>query len=299
MAEIYWYAAGMASLPWAAWRAGAGGTRRHMHWLAPVICVGVAFAVTPWGLALDKLLGRLIMPTGLYWLLLLAIALAALYRRRGRLGLAALGLWLAYSALGNAWIGNALMDLLERDYRQPHDLSQPFDAIMLLGGATNHRPTGVPQLAPAGDRLATAARLYHRGATTRLVCSGTGIAAMEGPGAPRDLGREAVQILAGLAVPQSAIETLPGPRNTKEEIAALAKLSRDRGWTRVGVVTSAWHLRRVMRHAARNDFTPIPLPADYRGGFAPPGMVGFVPSGGAVYAIRLAVWELVGAAVGR
>ena len=278
------------------------GRRRVVFYLMPVGLMLLAVGATPGGLAFQKLLGRLIMPAGLLWALLLATMLLLLHIGRS-LAAGWLLLFLSlYSTAGNAEVGAALLSWLERDYREPPPIdAPPLDALLVLGGGTSLRPWGGAQLGPAGDRVMTAARMYHRGEARHIICSGTSIGGLDQPDA-RDLGAEAREILTDLGVPAKAITVVPGPRNTKEEIARYAVLMQEPAWrdkTRVGMLTSAWHLRRAMRQADRAGLSVLPVAADFKGDVFTPRIMAMIPSGNGFYRTKLAMWEIIGAAVGR
>jgi uncharacterized SAM-binding protein YcdF (DUF218 family) len=140
--------------------------------------------------------------------------------------------------------------------------------------------------------------LFRRGDASYLVATGTSIKGLSSP-VERDVAAEAARIWRDLGVPGEAIVTLPGPRNTKEELAAVADLMKARGWRRIGLVTSAWHLPRAMALARGHGIDVVALPSDYRGGRSMPSMVYVVPSGTGFENVHLALWERLGRAVGR
>ncbi len=78
-----------------------------------------------------------------------------------------------------------------------------------------------------------------------------------------------------------------------------ADYTREHALTRVGLISSAWHLRRALRLAARHDFDPVPLPADFRGRVEWFGAYSLIPSGGGAYDIHQACSEFLGAVTGR
>ena len=111
----------------------------------------------------------------------------------------------------------------------------PSDAIFVLEGRT-----------PA--REVEAAALYHRG-LARVVGIST---ARDGTPIARELARlpagpeVATTALRNLGVPPQAIVRLePEVQNTVEEVAAIAALCRTRGYTRVILVSSPSHTRRI------------------------------------------------------
>jgi uncharacterized SAM-binding protein YcdF (DUF218 family) len=92
----------------------------------------------------------------------------------------------------------------------------------------------------AGDRAAKAADLFRDGMAPLVVASGrmlrpyAGIAEL----IARDLETRGVPTTAIVGFPQQA-------NNTREEAQALRDLVRQRGWSRVLVVTSNYHARRA------------------------------------------------------
>lgn len=253
--------------------------------------------LSPSALVLDKLLSRLAMPVGLLWALGYAAVWLLCIRAKRRAALYALGMWLLFSAAGNDWLGRAMLQSLEAGFVPPA-ASLRFDAVMVLGGGTNVTPWGTPQLSHAGDRVRVGASLYLSGQAAALVCAGTSAAGIDQDHA-RDLAAETAELWAAMGVPRSAIFQVPGPHNTQTEIAALARLAAEQGWRRIGLVTSAWHLRRAMRLADQYGLQATPVPADFRGGMSPAGVLGVVPTGNGFYAVQIATKELLGSLVGR
>jgi uncharacterized SAM-binding protein YcdF (DUF218 family) len=102
-----------------------------------------------------------------------------------------------------------------------------------------------------------------------------------------------------MGVAAEDIELIEGPRTTSEEIAALAELLAARDWQRVGVVSSAAHLRRVMALARRHQLQLVPLAADFRSTSLPLRPRDLVPQGQAFADISRVCWEILGMAAGR
>ncbi|MCG8421141.1 MAG: YdcF family protein [Proteobacteria bacterium] len=291
-------AALFAAFAASAWHVGlgAGWRRIGLHALGPALGVA-ALATAPSALVVEKLLARLIFPTGLLWLGGFVLAWWLLLRGRRRAAIAVLCGWMLYSLAGNSWVGHAMLSWLEAGYRPPAAPVR-FDAVIALGGSTDLTPWGQPQLSLSGDRLRVAAELYHRKRAFVLVCTGSSIAGLRQAN-QRDLAAEAARLWIDMGVPETAIVKVPGPHNTRAEIAALTRLAGERGWQRIGLVTSAWHLRRAMRLAGRHGLDAVPIPADVRGHMPLPSVVGVVPSGAGFYGVQIAWKEIVGAWLGR
>jgi uncharacterized SAM-binding protein YcdF (DUF218 family) len=280
-------------------RAGRWQRRRLrplLHLVGPALAVA-SLAASPNQAMLEKLLTALVLPAGALWAAALALAWWLLLRQRRRQAAVALALWCGLTLSGNVWVGQALFAWLESGY-PPISRAARFDAVMVLGGGTDITPWRAPQLGPSGDRLRVGAALFASGRTPLLVGSGSSIAELA-QAEERDVAREAATLWQEMGVPARSIVQLPGPKNTSEEIAALAILARDRGWRRVGLVTSGYHLRRAMRLAGREGLHATPIPADVRGELQPASTVGLVPSGAGFYAVQTASKELIAGIVGR
>lgn len=288
--------AGVVVAPRSGWRAQPLG--RRLRWLLPG-GLFIAALVADGGFVGEKAIARLIMPTGLLWLAgYLGVVRLAADGRRGA-ALVAGVLWLGFTAAGNLWVGGVLLRALEAPFRvDPVATEAPLDAVLLLGGGTAVRPDGEPQLGPAGDRVRVAARLQRQGRTRFLITSGTSVAGLQQAEA-RDLAQETRTLWLEMGVPAAAIITLPGPRNTREEIAALQALAVERGWRHVGLVTSAWHLPRALALGHAAGMTLVPFGADFRGEDPVAGFFGLIPSANGFYRVQTAAWEYLGRTLGR
>lgn len=290
----------MASLTLAALALLAGfvlaALRLRWPWLLlPAAAFGVALALDG-GFVGQKAIARLAMPAGALWLLGYAGVLALLSAGHARAAVGAGGLWLLYSLAGNLWLGGVLLRHLEAPFTAAP--TGHFDAALVLGGGTALRPDGAPQLGPAGDRLRVAARLFRAGQVDRLVTCGTSVAGIQ-QAEERDLAEETAALWAEWGVPEAAIVRVPGPRNTREEIAALRALVAEHGWQRVAVITSAWHLPRALALARAAGLDVVPVGADFRGEAPVAGVFGLIPSANGLYRVQTAAWELLGRATGR
>ena len=273
-------------------------SRRPRWWwydLPPVLLL-VGCGLTYSYLLVTKWLASLVMPATLFWLLLYAIGVWLLHQRRNQHAGAVFGLVAAYALLGNGWLASSCIAGLEDDYPPP-PAGERYDAVLVLGGGTSVGPDGRPELSHAGDRLVTAARMFHRGEVALIAVSGTGIAGRQ-PG-ERNLAAEARTILVELNVPAKEVLELPGPRNTAEELAHFATVVRERAWTRVGLVTSGYHMRRALSHADANGLSLIPITADHKSQPIYVNQLDLLPNAGGLQNNQLCAWEHLGRLAGR
>jgi uncharacterized SAM-binding protein YcdF (DUF218 family) len=197
-------------------------------------------------------------------LLLLVVLLVVLVRRRDRCGLApillcAAALLVLLSCSSMAVSGSAL-ELLEADqhHLEPVRLAAP-DAILVLGGGIRERRTERPVLSDGSkERMLEGVRLARAWPQTPLAFSG---------GNPTDRGETLADLMTFWAV-QAGIEpervvVEPRARTTRENVVNLAALARERGWTRLVVVTSASHMPRALAAFRAVGLDPLPAPCDF------------------------------------
>ena len=210
---------------------------------------------------IGRIVWALVNPLSLAGMLLLA-SLLFLWRKRPRRGF-----WCAAASLGTlAFFSSGLaVWLLGMPLESPYLPEKPAeeypaaDAILLLGGSIGRVDSpelAYPDFNSAADRVWHAARLYRAGKAPAVIISGT-----------NDLGSTSLA-LSHLGVPSSAILVDGKSRNTAENLQYSADLlggeERFRGRKpRVLLVTSAWHMRRSMLLARREDVDAVPAPCDY------------------------------------
>jgi uncharacterized SAM-binding protein YcdF (DUF218 family) len=102
-----------------------------------------------------------------------------------------------------------------------------------------------------------------------------------------------------LGVPDEAIVPISGPHTTSQEVVRIKAEAAERGWRRIGLVTSAWHMRRALRLCRVAGLEVTPIPCDFRGDIPPWSLVWLVPRDRGFVKVQFACWEYVGALVGR
>lgn len=265
-------------------------------WTVPAVAALALVGLIATDLYLQKVVAHLLMPAGLLWTALIVITGAALVARRWR-DAAVVGALLAlYTLAGNAWLGAWLIGTLERQVLPARRIQELplFDAVCVLGGGTALQPDGTPQFGSAGDRLGYAARLYLAGKANALVASGLSL-----PGDDRNLAVETRALWRDFGVQDGAIEVIGKGLVTRDEIALYRDLARARGWRRLGLVTSAWHLPRALALCRAAGLEVTPLPCDARSRGFPPWFLYLIPQDKGFAKVQLGAWEWIGRAVGR
>jgi uncharacterized SAM-binding protein YcdF (DUF218 family) len=211
---------------------------------------------------LSKFLPLLIYPLGLAILLLvLSLFLTGKRPRLGR-GLviaAVVVLWLG----SNHWISMALSRGLEWQYFPPSPAPK-VDAIVVLGGATSpmQYPRPLVEISGAGDRMLYAADLFKKGAAPYILLSGGNIEWMRDKKSTP--ASEMAQVLDMLGIPLDSVWLQDKSRNTHEDAVYSALILKEKGATRILLVTSALHMPRSVALFKKQGLEVIPAPADYR-----------------------------------
>ncbi len=258
-----------------------------------LVCVGLLLWAIPSLLIAKKVIGLLILPSGVAWLGLMALVGWPGCSRWGRRFAASV--LIIYTLAGNAWIGAWLLGKLESPYVAMSHPTEPFDAICVLGGGSSATPGGDPQLGPAGDRLIAPARLFLGGKTKHLVTSGLNVTDISGS---RSLADETASLWLQLGIPETAITRLSKPRTTSEEIRAYKEIIAANSWKRVAVCSSAWHLRRVEKLCRSEGVEMIPIPADFLSASLPFTPIYAVPQARGFQNVQKALWEFLGGITG-
>ncbi|MEO5713442.1 MAG: YdcF family protein [Luteolibacter sp.] len=269
-------------------------TRAFAPLLLPAaVCAGLLICSIPSLLIAKKVIGFLLLPSGLVWLGLMAITAWP--------GLSRCGRWITtlvfftYTLAGNAWFGGWLLGKLESPYAAMNHPAEPFDVICVLGGGSSATPGGDAQLGPSGDRLIVPAKLFLSGKTQHLVASGLSVTDI---GGSRSIADDTATLWIALGIPDAAISRLSKPRTTSEEIRAYKELIAAKSWKRVGICTSAWHLRRVEKLCRKEGVAMIPVPADFLSSPLPWTPMYAVPQARGFQNVQKALWEYLGSATG-
>lgn len=277
--------------------AARAGPRRRLALGASVVSLGSAVAFLAFGgFEARKVAAHLLMPAGAVWVALFALTALDARRRRWRRGALSLCAFLLYTAAGSVPLGYVLVRGLEAEVPAPPERATAFDAAFVLGGGVGVSPAGEPELGAAGDRLRLAAELWREGRAETLVASGFS----PPPFGLGDLAALTREIWVDAGVPRRAIVELSDPTDTRSEIRAYVELARARGWRRLALVSSAWHLPRALELAREAGLEVVPFAADHRAARPPqPSALWAIPQRGGFELTHIWAWERLGRALGR
>lgn len=236
----------------------------------------------------NKFLPLFFLPIG--WVLLLV--LFGLWKKRRWPLVAALVVLLVASM---PYVGGRLLGRVETKH-PVLAISQvePVDAVVVLGGILGPKAAAdfVPNLTETGERFEAGVTLMQARKAPWLVFSG---AKMGWRDTTATEGDELKRLAVARGIPGDQIVVTDYVANTADEAKAIAALMRDRGWKRVVLVTTGWHMPRSALQFRKAGVDCILFPVDLR--FDParrPNLIDFVPRGEAWMNTETALRETYG-----
>lgn len=241
-------------------------------------------------LLLNKVLPIPLLPIGACLLL----CLLGWHRRRRAPVVAGLLLLLVFSLPATSRV---LFGSLEAVYPriEPAE-SRQADAIVVLGGYLRQLPgtsAEHPEWNEASERFWRGIDLLRAGRAPLVVFPG-GLLPWEAEGRLPE-GELAAKIARLAGVPGESILVTGAVGNTQGEAREIARLCEERGWRRVILVTSAFHLPRADEQFERAGVDTLPFPCDWRTNPEDPlDLLDFVPSAEALHLNETALREYYG-----
>ena len=238
----------------------------------------------------NKLLPIFVLPLG--WIMVL-LAIALLRKKRWPV-IAALAVLYVSST---SFVGSHLVRSLESSY-PPVALDQveKADAIVPLGGIFGPSAASgmLPNVGGAGERLEAGIQLWQKEKAPWLVFTGGRI-----PWAKQAEVEGALSARAAVArgIPAEKVLVTDEVGNTADEARVVRELMRERGWKKIILVTSAWHMPRAARQFRKAGVDCVPFPVDYQiDPNSPVTLLDFLPGGGGLKDTEAALREWYGRA---
>lgn len=183
------------------------------------------------------------------------------WRRRRAAGIAGA---LVLVVFGLAPISNAMLYRLEHSSRPTVRPEVTYDAVVLLGGVTDERvvaETGQPSYNDNVERLVATHRILADGKARFAIVTGAAMnPSLVDSGEARVLARQ----IAAWGVDPARIVVEEHARNTRENAVYSQRIAAERGFDRVLLVTSAFHMRRAVECFEAVGMRVDTLPVDYR-----------------------------------
>ncbi len=194
---------------------------------------------------LFQALNALAEPIGVLWFLQLAVAAVLLHRRRRRPAMVCAALALLIWVIGGSGLPDRLLGGLERAQVRNGLTEIPVcDAVVVLGGGHRHSKHGAFEIdfTAAADRIILGLELVRQRKAPMLVLGGTFYKI-------NDQKRPDAELLqrwfAAWQLTNAPVLNLGINANTHDEALHARTLCAERGWQRVILVTSAFHMKRA------------------------------------------------------
>lgn len=208
-------------------------------------------------------------------------------RRRRLYGGLGLGLLLVASFPP---ISNVLLWRLEHGATSTYDASVTYDAVVLLGGVVDERAMNTSHQISYNDnveRLIVTHRLVRDGKARVVIVSGITPEA-----------EVLAQQLEDWGIAKDRIILEARSRNTRENAVYSQEIARSRGFERVLVVTSAFHMARAAECFAAVDMKVDTLSVDYRASPSIP-LGEWIPRAGSLGLTTMVLREMGGRVIYR
>ena len=183
------------------------------------------------------------------------------WKRRRAFGIAAIFVLLFFSLEA---VSNTLGWRMEHQAPSTYRDDVTYDVVVLLGGVTDERVTAVtgqPSYNDNVERLVMTHRLLHDGKARVAILSG---AAMDPELEPFGEARMMAEQLRAWGIDGARIVIEDRARNTRENAVYSADIIRARGYEKILLLTSAFHMPRAVECFNAVDLRFDTLADDYR-----------------------------------
>ncbi len=186
-------------------------------------------------------------------------------------------------------VSNVLCYILEKEYllRHSNKFGKLDIVVVLGGGASDNKYLGETMPSQqTTSRLLHAVQMFGKSGAEYLVCAGKGF----------EKSSEAevmAKIAERLGVSSTKIKIDSKSINTWEHAEELTKMFQDKG-IKIGLVTSAYHMKRSEREFKKYFPNVIPLPSDYLYSSSRLSIIAFMPRTYNLYRSSIALHEMMG-----
>jgi len=209
---------------------------------------------------LSKFLPLFLYPTGLITLL---IILTLVFWKKRRLALTFLiSAFVILLVAGNKYTATSLARTLEWQYPTLTE-GVTADVIVVLGGGTEPdvSPRSMVELNSAGDRVLYGFKLYQEDTAPVILLSGGDIDFLDdSPSTPAD---DMAILLEMLGVPREDMLIQNASLNTQQDAEFSCQIIKEKGYEKVILVTSAFHMPRSVALFEGQGCPVIPAPVDF------------------------------------
>ena len=214
---------------------------------------------------LSKILDVFLMP--LSWAIVLIVYGAPLTRRglrkgRGRPKLVVIGLAILV-LFSMEPVSNALFGGLEAQAVTTVDPHKHYDAVILLGGLVDEKAmekSGSLSMNDNNERLFGTLAVMREGRADYAIISGAPV----DPKTPYAEAAVLADQLVLLGVPRDKVIVEDKAMNTRENATYSAEIARARGFSKVLIVTSAFHMHRALACYEKAGMKVDTMPVDFR-----------------------------------
>ena len=238
------------------------------------------------------LVKQLLHPVAIIWLILIAMCGWQIYKRQHRWAAINGGMVLFLFLFGSTTISSKLIGTLEKPFiGGVNDNNATADAVVVLGGYVSggdEELTGI-DASEAFDRILTGIELVRAGKADRLFVGGGLFKTDDGKKSEFSVIEPWIRRWDLTDVP---IDTLGDSGNTYGESQAVRKLMDENGWSKIFLVTTAWHMPRARAVFESSGVEVIPVGCDFRS--IPKGKLKVFPSSGRLESLQIFLQEKVG-----
>jgi uncharacterized SAM-binding protein YcdF (DUF218 family) len=157
---------------------------------------------------------------------------------------------------------NALERALERSATRTYRADVTYDAVILLGGLVERTAApGQPAYNENIERLLVTYDLLRSGRARNVIITGGAL----DPTVPSLVEANVLgQQLIDWGIPPESVTIEPHARNTRENAVESQRIAVERAWTKLLIVTSAFHMSRALGCFRAVGLPVDTLPVDYR-----------------------------------